>query len=122
MHSVLLAIEDAYSCLLDIEDMDSIQKALGPAAEGYVECFCCFFFLNSNFFCSAQYLQNKRRAIVDELFKLLSVFIPDDSTPMVPDPNNQYILYDKHIPHTLPHPSHPFYHTALKTNSLFAFR
>lgn len=40
----------------------------------------------------AQYLQNKRRGIVDELFKLLNVYIPDDATPMVPDPNNQYIL------------------------------
>lgn len=42
---------------------------------------------------SAQYLQNKRRSIAEELFKLLSVYIPNDQTPMVPDPNNTYILY-----------------------------
>ena len=36
MHSVLLAIEDAYNCLLDIEDLDGIKNALGPAAEGFV--------------------------------------------------------------------------------------
>lgn len=91
MHSVLLSVEDAYNCLLDIEDLDSIKNALGPAAEGYERHFTAAP-RSLTLSRSAQYMLNKRRVIVDELFKLLNVYIPDDNTPMVPDPNNQYIL------------------------------
>lgn len=35
-HSVLLAVEEAYNCLLDVEDIDLIRSTLGAPSESAV--------------------------------------------------------------------------------------
>jgi len=60
MHSILLAIEDAYDCLLDAEDIDLVLS--NPSHQEDTES-----------------LLKKRVIIIDNLFNNLNVFIPPDN-------------------------------------------
>ncbi len=57
IHSLLLAIENAYNCLLDIEDIDDILKR--PESVTYF---------------NIGYMRQKREEFTNELFKLLHIY------------------------------------------------
>jgi hypothetical protein len=81
VHQILLAIEDAYSCLLDVEDLDQVLASLGAASErcGVRQLALirvidrCYRYRTVHWLtraCSPDYLLGRRKAFADELFKV----------------------------------------------------